>query len=194
MEEIKKQGIENLKLSARANTALRSKGIFKIEDLTLMVSEKVYNIRNIGDKTAKEIIDAVHNKGLIFLEEKEATNTLETTIYTLGLSKRLQNVLEYSGCIRVKDICSLTTSQLNNFFGMGDELKKEIITKIHEIGYNFYDEKTSEKEDELSLEDLYAEKEKLLRNRENLEKSLRYIESKLGKVTLKITEINNKNR
>lgn len=194
MEEIKKKTIDKLKLSERAINALNRKGFYKIEDLTLVVSERIYNIRNIGEKTAKEIIDAVHKNGLTFLEEREEENSLEKTIYNLGLSTRLKHVLQNHGCIRIKDICSLSIRQLNDFFGMGDELKKELINKIHELGYYFYDEELTLKEENVSLEELYIEREKLLKNKENLQKTLRYVERKLENVGLKIAEINSKNR
>lgn len=62
--------IENLNLSTRSKNALLREGIECINDILNFTKEDIYMIKNLGKKSAEEIIEKVENLGFI-LKEKE---------------------------------------------------------------------------------------------------------------------------
>lgn len=67
---IREQKIENLELSMRSYNCLKKTGIRTIGDLLKFTYDDLFNIRNMGRKSMKEVLDAIHDLGLIFKGEK----------------------------------------------------------------------------------------------------------------------------
>ena len=55
--------IENLNLSVRSYNCLNRAGVNNIYDIANMDQDKFYTIRNLGKKSAEEIIEHVHQLG-----------------------------------------------------------------------------------------------------------------------------------
>lgn len=67
---IKEQKIENLELSVRSYNCLRRAGIRTIGDLLNFTYDDLFKIRHLGRKSMKEVLDKIHDLGLIFKREQ----------------------------------------------------------------------------------------------------------------------------
>ena len=68
---IREQKIENLDLSMRSYNCLKRIGIRTIGDLLNFTYNDLIKIRNLGRKSMKEILDKIHDLGLVFKGEKK---------------------------------------------------------------------------------------------------------------------------
>lgn len=66
-----KQKIENLDLTMRSYNCLKRAGIRTIGDLLNFTYYDLIKIRNLGRKSMKEILDKIHDLGLLFKGEQK---------------------------------------------------------------------------------------------------------------------------
>lgn len=112
--------IETLSLSVRAYNALKKSEIYTIEQLINQSPIAIYNLENIGKKTATEIMGIIE-----FLIEQKNPNQIEKTflynkiryvdtkIIKLPISTRLYNVLAKQNILYISEIL-LNQAQFNN--------------------------------------------------------------------------------
>ena len=67
---IREQKIENLDLSMRSYNCLKRAGIRTIGDLLNFTYNDLFKIRNLGRKSMKEVLDKIHDLGLVFKGEQ----------------------------------------------------------------------------------------------------------------------------
>ena len=67
---IREQKIENLDLSMRSYNCLKRAGIRTIGDLLNFTYNDLFKIRNLGRKSLKEVLDKIHDLGLVLKGEQ----------------------------------------------------------------------------------------------------------------------------
>lgn len=80
-EDLKNIPIENLGMSNRARNALARNGIKNVADLIVLSDQKLRRMRNIGDKTVKEVYDIIESIG----NEEVTSNMSKLDAFTIGI-------------------------------------------------------------------------------------------------------------
>ena len=142
--------IRKLNLSVRSTTALINHGIEKVADLLKLTEEDVDVIRNVGEKSKKEILMAVDNvKKEMFRneysdeneQEKKNQRTLLCKYYEshdfpvrdLSLSVRPYNALSDVGVVNFSQLIKMSRYEISKIKNMGRKSVDEILFKIDEI-------------------------------------------------------------
>jgi DNA-directed RNA polymerase alpha subunit/DNA-directed RNA polymerase delta subunit len=145
--------IESLSLSVRARNALLRGGIETVSDLLTTPEYQIKNIRNVGEKTFREIkpvrdqlltslytentlsnstdeqiVDANEEfaHGTVFLNDGQVSASLSDSIQVLPLSNRAHNVLQFSKIQTVNDLLSITERKLKSLQGISTRTFREI--------------------------------------------------------------------
>ena len=145
-DNIRKQliGISELKLSVRANNALKHNNIETLDDLLNLTDEDLSKFKNLGQNTHKEIVDKLDSMGLkLKKEEKEPESILplEEKILKISTKNNHQDIVKLRLSGKTLDEIGkkhgLTRERIRQIYSK--ELKK--ISKVEEEKYLPYFEK-----------------------------------------------------
>ena len=137
-----KTNINELNLSYRTKTALRYNNIKTVEDIIkLSKISNLKTLKHIGKTSYKELKEYLIEHYNINIEEERYKELKD-----LGLSPKAINVLiSKYGVYTLNSLLDLTTSRgyyNHMILDNRNKLEKEIIDKVHSLGYSFYDERT----------------------------------------------------
>lgn len=143
--------IEALGLPSNLSTLLKSKNINTVYDLINDYQNgKLKQIRGIGAKKL-EIINYMLNKKY-GLRVKDETNK---ELRDFGFSEKTITKLNIHGCKTINDVKSLSiNNQYGNALNTNTKFATETITKMHEKGHLFKDEKNGSLTKESSIDEL----------------------------------------
>lgn len=171
--DYEKENIRSLGLSVRALHALQTLKIVTIDQLIKLTQEELMNIKNLGEKTFKEINDVIHSLGLCFANEENEyeienyrfvcniddilDNLIDKSkvirpIEELGLSLRTYNVLKRYRVNSIEKLIRISPEELLKFNSLGEKCYREIVEKVHAMGYKFMYVENSEKIEKVSKE------------------------------------------
>ena len=88
--------IEELDFSVRTFNCLKRVGLDTVEDLTQLTEDELYRVKNLGKKSAEEVIQKLHRLGLS-LRDPEKEELYARTIESLGLPFRITVNLKRAG-------------------------------------------------------------------------------------------------
>lgn len=154
--------IENLSLSFRANNVLHRKGLTTIGKLLeFLKTNTLDDIRGVGSKTKKEILDVLEEYLETKKEKTKEEQTDKTGISVLGLSKRSTNALYGAGIITVEQLSNLSLYELKRLTYLGEKSTKEIVEKLceylQEPKEKVFKEKSIEEKEECPIFELGLE-------------------------------------
>lgn len=150
--EVEKRRLElkDLNLSVRSYNALNNSFrvlVKNVGDIIDLEEGDFWKIRNLGEKSGKEIIAKIHSIGLkmkweedrndegvakaLVIDEKSKTGILTIE---LGLSSRSYYCLARAGIDNVDDLIDLEEKNFRKIRNLGPKSADEIIDKIHEFG------------------------------------------------------------
>ena len=124
--------IENFNLSNRAVEALLKNNIFEVSGLVELTKQELRALKNMGPKTANEIIDKVHSFGLVFKKESKKT-TEETLIQDLEtIKEKLYNIDQQMEYLKQYKQDLLKTSD-DLYKKLENNRRKKLVRKVEEI-------------------------------------------------------------
>ncbi|MBR6688562.1 MAG: hypothetical protein IKL68_00910 [Clostridia bacterium] len=132
--------IDEIGLSVRAYNCLRRAGVRTIEEMAEIAKTDLNKIRNCGEKTKEEILNAVANaESQGFFSEEYKTAESENNrkairinyILSLGLSVRAKTVLIRMGVGTAAELLELTEEKLYAVRNAGTTTVKEIMYFIN---------------------------------------------------------------
>ncbi len=147
--------IMTLNLSTRASNILMHNGIYTIGDLLIIKYNDLKIKPKMGEKSFYEIVNAIHNLGLVLFDE-DKTNVSDELIIAINNYKenkeliaknneneQKENIIKYNNLINKYDLYNLSILNLhlpaeiyntlknNNFLTLGSILKYESIHFLH---------------------------------------------------------------
>lgn len=164
--EVEKRRLElkDLNLSVRSYNALNNSfrvPVKNVGDIIDLEEGDFWEIRNLGEKSGKEIIAKIHSIGLKMKWEEDieyekvpevkeniltSDEKLKTGILTieLDLSQRSFNCLLRYGFNNVDDIINIEEKRFREIRNLGQKSADEIIDKIHSLGLKMKWERDAE--------------------------------------------------
>lgn len=160
-EEKRRLELKDLNLSARSYNALNNSFRVLVEnvgDIIDLEEEDFWKIRNLGQKSAQEIIAKIHSLGLkmkweedrqlpkveeniIMSDEKSKTGI---SIIELNLSQRSFNCLSRAGIDNIDGVINLEEKRFRQIRNLGEKSAQEIIDEVHSLGLKMKWEKDEE--------------------------------------------------
>jgi DNA-directed RNA polymerase alpha subunit len=126
--------LDELELSPRAKNCLRRAGCITVQDILKLNSDDLLNIRNLGQKTLKEITNFIANfSDSNYTNNKIIEEDVNCLLQDTGLSIRSKNILIREGYNFVGDILSLTEEQVSSFCGVGQFTLNEILNFVERV-------------------------------------------------------------
>lgn len=197
-EEKRKIELKDLCLSGRSYNALSRNYRHHLEtvgDIINLEEKNFREIRNLGQKSAEEVIEIIHSLGLRMKWEKDEEERAEKDIVTadektktglltieLGLSVRSYNCLARAGFDNVDDILDLEEKNFRKIRNLGPKSVDEVIEKIHSFGLNmkWEEEKTNTDADlKASIQQLKTAYSNLKDKEEESEELKRQLQEKM---------------
>ena len=131
----KAPSLQNIGLSVRAQSVLRSARITTIEQFLASSADQLSNTRNCGKKTLAELIDKRDCWAARIKEEPSGGEKIE--LEDLDLSVRAYMVLKRAGLNTTLKIMQTSPEQLKNLRNVGRRTVDEIIDKLESLGLNY---------------------------------------------------------
>ena len=150
--------LEKLDLSVRASNCLKRANIHSLIDLAEKTEESLIEIKNFGQKSADEVIQAVEKRGLSFPftrsdvlggdlsnepEEPQEWNRVEddsNELSSLGLSARALNCLYRGKIYSIANLIENTESQLLSIQNLGPSVIQEVNSALSKHGLSLTNE------------------------------------------------------
>lgn len=133
------EDIENLNLSCRTFNALKRAGFSTVGDLVTFSREyRLEDIKNLGPVSIEELKGSLLENCNVFVQEKD-TSELEK----FNLSTRAIHILMNKFDVwTLEELLRLSIDQKYSDYSLNSNNKseKEIINKVHNLGYSFYNE------------------------------------------------------
>ena len=155
-EKMKETPIEALNLSVRSYNALKRLNIHTVSELSLFSYDDLINVRNLGEKSVREIVDKVNNfalrddterpyiineeENLVAPEYEVADGRIlnknsgefveDVGIYELGFSVRLTNALWKANITCLSQIIPLTKKEIRRYGNIGCKSYRELIETV----------------------------------------------------------------
>lgn len=144
--------LEDLKLPARANNALRFQGIKTLRGLACLSPKELSNIRNVGKGTYKVIVEILGEYGvdktpyydLLYRTDKKDNNEsskqdiMSLELNELDLSVRTYNTLLRRNILTFQDIVALSPDELRKLNGLSTRGYSEVVQLLTKYGINTY--------------------------------------------------------
>ena len=205
-ENIRGKTIEDMGLSTRSYNVLSHAGIHTIAELSALSIEEFMKIRNMGKKTADEIISRLAEYGIKLAETLETQTESEEMadekncgIVDMGLSARAITCLTSAGINTLADLENLSYKDLLKLRALGKKTALEIVAKAKEYGITLKDSPNLEQPDSVGTtaerkpaKKVYSasEIEEIKARRTELEEELGKLEEKTKKARELLAEYN----
>ena len=133
--------IECLSLSNRAKNALYQHGIYTVSQMLGLTESEVLNMRNIGRRTATEIMDFIDDiykpeeddNQQVRLKKPWQLDVMDKSIREIGMSVRAVNCLQRNGIKKVADLVQMKKDEILSIRNCGTQTAQEILEKILQI-------------------------------------------------------------
>lgn len=133
-ESVYTQSIDVLNLSYRSHNCLIKNEIYNIKLLTQITEDELYKIKNLGTRSANEII--IKLKTYLKPEEEVASSSgidLNMNINKLNFSIRITNVFKTENISTLRDILELSEDDLYHMTNLGQTSINEILQKLENL-------------------------------------------------------------
>ena len=136
------ESLLTLGLSTRPYNCLIKYGIRTIKELTSMSKLKLSSMRNLGEKSYKEILDTVEKRGLSFQEDPDPDSFIpsEDLLQNLDLSVYSYDCLKNNGIKTIGELTSKPQTELFKMRGIGYKSFEEIVGAVKARGLSFCDD------------------------------------------------------
>lgn len=168
--------ISALKLSNSTENRLRRAGIHTVESLLKMTEDEINALRNVGERTFREITDSISKQGYTFFDDKARRNSKENgkslPLSKLKLCLKTYNALLRAGIDTIEALTKMTSEEIDKIPNIGIVAHAEIVEKVDSLGYEFVDKSKDNQTETFDFEKEVVNRNNLLSGYVNEKKVL----------------------